>query len=246
METTHNPDALAVTFILPALNETDSLRITAETIVRLAADHLCEILIVTAERSTEQCLQVARQLQRELPKVVRIHRQRLPRLGGAIREGFEQAGGSHVMLMAADLETDPEEIPRFIEKMQEGRWDVVCGSRWIGGGGFQGYGRLKLLLNWTFQRFFRLLYGVKLTDLTFAYRLYRRETLQGIRWDELGHPLLLECLLKPLRLGARATEVPCRWRRRREGESAGSLRQMLQYVPLAVGVRLRRRDRIRT
>ena len=69
--------------------------------------------------------------------------------------------------------------------------------------------------------------------------------LEGIRFDELGHPLLLECLLKPLRLGARATEVPCRWRSRHEGPSAGSLWQMLQYVPLALRIRLTPRSRLR-
>ena len=245
-EPSYRTDALAITFVLPVLNETDSLRTTVEAIIRVAMDHLHEVLIVTAERSTDESLQTAQQLQRELPEVVRIHRQRLPRLGGAIREAFELAGGSQVMLMASDLETDPELIPRFVEKMQEGRWDVVCGSRWLSGGGFEGYGRARLLLNWGFQRCFRLLYHTRLTDLTFGYRLYRREVLEGIRWEELGHPFLLECLLKPLRLGARATEVPCRWRCRREGESAGSFRQMLQCVPLAVRVRLLRQDRIRS
>jgi len=237
---------LLITFVVPVLRETDSLRTTVETIARVAADHLHEVLIVTAERSPDESLQAARQLQADFPEVVRIHTQRLPELGGAVREAFELASGSHVMLMASDLETDPELIPRFIEKMQEGRWDIVCGSRWITGGGFDGYGCVRLLSNWLFQRCFRLLYHGRLTDLTFAYRLYRREVLQGIRWEEVGYPFLLECLLKPLRLGARAAEVPCHWRCRREGRSAGSFRQMLQYAPLAVRVRLMRRDRIRS
>lgn len=239
-------DHLAITFVLPVLNETESLRTTVGTILRLAADDLHELLVVTADRSTPQSVQVARQLQQEHPGLVRIHQQRLPRLGGAMREAFELAAGSHVMLMASDLETDPELIPRFVEKMQEGRWDIVSGSRWLAGGGFEGYGRLRKLLNWLFQRSFRLLYSARLTDLTFAYRLYRREVLEGIRWEELGHPFLLECLLKPLRLGARVAEVPCRWQSRREGRSAGSFRQMLQYVPLAIRVRLTRPARIRS
>lgn len=236
---------LAITFVLPVLDETSSLRTTVETIRRLAADHLYEVLIVLADRSTSESTRVARQLQRELPSVVHVHRQQLPCLGGAIREAFQTAGGSHLMLMASDLETDPQLIPRFVEKMQEGCWDVVAGSRWLRGGGFEGYGRLRKLLNRLFQGCLRLLYPGRLTDLTFGYRLYRREVLQGIRWDELGHPFLLECLLKPLRLGARVTEVPCRWRCRSRGASAGSFRQMLAYVPLALRVRLLSRKRIR-
>ena len=238
-------EKLAITFVLPVLGETDSLATTAETIVRVAGEHLYEMLVVVADRTTPESMAVARRLADQRPETVRIHRQRLPRLGGALREAFEQAAGSHVMLMAADLETDPELIPRLIERMQEGRWDVVAASRWLPGGGFDGYGRLRTVLNWLFQRLFRLLYRTALTDLTFAYRLYRREVLSGIRWEELGHPFLLECLLKPLRLGARATEVPCRWRRRSEGTSAGSFRQMLAYVPLALRIRFTSNKQIR-
>ncbi|MBN2473995.1 MAG: glycosyltransferase [Pirellulales bacterium] len=238
-------EKLAITFVLPVLNETDSLRATVQTIRRLATDYLHEVLIVTAERSTPESLQVARQVAQGSPDDVRVYRQQLPHLGGALREAFAQANGSHVMLMASDLETDPELIPGFVEKMQEGCWDIVSGSRWLTGGGFEDYGRMRMLLNWAFQRCFRLLYFAPLTDLTFAYRLYRREVLDGICWEELGHPFLLECLLKPLRLGARIAEVPCRWRSRREGESAGSYRQMLEYVPLAIRIRFQPRDRIR-
>ena len=239
-------DNLAITFVLPVLGETDSLRTTIETILRLAADEVHEMLIITADRTTPRSRQVAEELKQQHGDLIRIHNQQLPRLGGAMREAFDLATGSHVMLMATDLETDPELIPRFVEKMQQGRWDIVSGSRWLSGGGFEGYGRVRKLLNWLFQRSFRLLYGGRLTDLTFAYRLYRREILEGIRWEELGHPFLLECLLKPLRLGARVTEVPCRWRCRDEGESTGSFRQMLQYVPLAIRVRFCRLKRCKT
>jgi len=238
-------ERLAITFVLPVLGETDSLRTTVETIVRLAAEHLHEMLIVTADHTSENSLNLARGLREQYPGRIRIHKQQLPFLGGAIREAFGTAGGSHVMLMASDLETDPEMVPRFIAKMQQGDCDVVAGSRWLAGGGFEGYGRLRKLLNRVFQWCFARLYGTRLTDLTFGYRLYRREVLEGVRWNALGHPFLLECLLKPLRLGARVVEVPCRWRSRSEGSSAGSLRQMLGYVPLALRVRLTPRRRLR-
>ncbi len=234
-----------ITFVLPVLNETDALRTTVEAIVRLSGNHLGEILIVTAERTTGESREVIEKLRRGRPEVIRVHAQRLPYLGGAMREAFSLATGSHVMLMASDLETDPEQIPSFIEEACRGDWDIVSGSRWLAGGGFDGYGRARLALNWLFQRMLGLFYGTRLTDLTFAYRLYRREVLEGICWEELRHPFLLECLLKPLRLGARATEVPCRWRCREAGESAGSFRLMLQYVPVALRVRFQRRERIR-
>jgi hypothetical protein len=141
------------------------------------------------------------------------------------------------MLMASDLETDPTMIPRFLKRMETGHWDIVAASRWLAGGGFEGYSRLKLALNFLFQRFFRVLYWTELTDLTYAYRLYRRTALEGIVWEELRHPFLLECLLKPLRRGARITELPCTWRVRGEGQSANTLLQTFRYLRTAVKTR---------
>ncbi len=230
--------AMKVSFIVTVLNETDSLRETVDTIFALAADSVQEILIVIAARTTASSRAVIRELMEKHPPYVRVHEQRLPFLGGALREGFAEAKGDYLMLMASDLETDPALVPQMIETMKTGQWDIVATSRWIDGGGFEGYGRLKLVLNYIFQKFFRLVYWTNLTDLTFGYRLYRKAILDGIVWEELRHPFLLECLLKPLRRGARVTEVACRWHPRVEGDSANTLLRMFHYLRTAVKTRL--------
>lgn len=229
--------ALKVSFVVTVLNETESLRETVDTIFALAARHVHEILIVIAPHTTAASRTVIRELGGKYPGCVRVHEQRLPFLGGALQEGFAQARGDFILLIASDLETDPAVVPRFIEVMQTGNWDIVATSRWVKGGGFRGYNPLKLVLNYLFQKLFRVLYRTNLTDLTFGYRLYRRSALEGIVWEELRHPFLLECLLKPLRRGARATEVPCPWRPRNEGRSANTLLQTFHYVRTAVKTR---------
>jgi glycosyltransferase involved in cell wall biosynthesis len=226
-----------VSFIVTVLNETESLRETVDAIFALAADEVQEILLVIAPRTTAASRQVIGELADQYGACLRVHEQRLPFLGGALQEGFAEARGDFVLLMSSDLETDPAVLPRLIEVMKTGDWDIVATSRWLKGGGFRGYNPLKLVLNYLFQKFFRLLYRTNLTDLTFGYRLYRRSVLEGIVWEELRHPFLLECLLKPLRRGARATEVPCPWRPRAEGESANTLLRTFQYVRTAVKTR---------
>jgi glycosyltransferase involved in cell wall biosynthesis len=228
---------MKVSFIVTVLNETDSLRQTVDTIFALAADDVQEILVVIAPRTTAASRTVIQELVEKYAGYVRVHEQRLPFLGGALQEGFAEARGEFVMLMASDLETDPTMVPRFLATMRTGDWDIVAGSRWLEGGGFEGYSRLKLALNFLFQKLFRILYRTNLTDLTYAYRLYRRRVLEGIVWQELRHPFLLECLLKPLRRGARVTEVPCVWRVRGEGQSANTLLQTFRYLRTAVKTR---------
>jgi glycosyltransferase involved in cell wall biosynthesis len=228
---------MRVSFIVPVLNETESLRETVNTIFALAADDVQEILLVIAPRTTPASRQVIQELVDKYGTQVRVHEQRLPFLGGALREGFAAARGDFVLLMASDLETDPAVVPQLLDAMRTDRWDIVATSRWVKGGGFRGYHPLKLALNFLFQKIFRILYRTNLTDLTFGYRLYRRSVLDGIVWEELRHPFLLECLLKPLRRGARVTEVPCPWRPRDEGESANTLLRTFEYVRTAVKTR---------
>jgi glycosyltransferase involved in cell wall biosynthesis len=239
------PAPLRISFILPVLNETFSLRQTVDTLFRVAAAHVHEVLIVIAPRTTPASRAVIAELCRERGALVRVHTQSLPFLGGAMQEAFALATGDYLMLMSSDLETDPERIPAFIETMQGGCWDIVAASRWISGGGFRGYDRRKLILNYLFQQTFRLIYWTRLTDLTFAYRLYRRHILTGIHWQELKHPFLLECLVKPLRCGARVTEIACTWAARPEGESANTLAETFRYLRIALRARLLPRGRIR-
>jgi glycosyltransferase involved in cell wall biosynthesis len=238
-------ESLRITFILPVLNETYSLQQTVDTIFTVASSELHEVLIVTAERTAEESLTVIKTIEKQHPSGIRVHRQELPFLGGAMQEAFDIASGDHVMLMASDLETDPTLIPAFVETMQTGRWDIVAGSRWIKGGGFEGYSRTKLVLNYFFQKIFSILYNTEVTDLTFAYRLYRKPILEGILWEELKHPFLLECLLKPLRCGARVTEIPCRWRARTEGTSASMFTETFKYLRIALKTRVIAKSRLK-
>lgn len=227
----------SVSVILPVMNETFSLRQTVEIIVRDAQPWIREFLIVVCDRTTPEALQTAQTLQREFGELVVIHTQRLPFLGGAIREAFEIARGSHVVLMASDLETDPALVSHLIELEAVQPDGIVTTSRWIAGGSFEGYSRLKWALNWVFQKTFAILYGTKLTDMTYAYRIMPTSLVQAIRWDELRHPFLFETLIKPLRLGVPVRETPAQWRARSEGESQNTFWRNFEYF--RIGMRTR-------
>jgi hypothetical protein len=94
-----------------------------------------------------------------------------------------------------------------------------------------------LILNWVFQRFFALLYGVRLTDMTFAYRIFPTKLVQSIHWEELRHAFLFETLVKPLRLGVEVIEVPSGWKVRSEGKSQNTF--LLNFIYFRTGLRTR-------
>lgn len=232
----------SVSVILPVMNETVSLRETVDIILRDARSWIHEFLIVVCDRTTPQALATVEQLRQEHDGLVVVHNQTLPFLGGAIREAFDLARGSHVILMASDLETDPNLVQRMIEIESQNPAGIVTASRWIAGGSFRGYSKLKLVLNWFFQRFFSLMYGTRLSDMTYAYRIMPTRLVQSIRWEELRHPFLFESMIKPLRLGVPVVEVPAVWVARKEGDSQNPFFRNFEYFRTGLKSRFARRS----
>ena len=162
----------SVSIILPVINETVSLRQSVETVLRNVKRELIrEFIIVVCKRTTPEAMAVAGELQKELGELVVVLQQKLPFLGGALRDAFDVCRSSHVIIMGSDLETNPDDVHILIAEEQKNPAGIVTTSRWIRGGEFHGYSPIKLLCNWIFQRFFSVLYLTRLTDMTFGFRI---------------------------------------------------------------------------
>ena len=234
---------MQVSVILPVIDETVSLRKTVDILLAENAKEIHQILIVVCKKTSEQSMQVANELVAEHPALIEIRHQARPFLGGAMQDAFEWATGSHVVMMASDLETDPTKVKELIARAQDG-YDIVTATRWQSNDGFQGYSPLKRVLNRVFQKSFGVLYGVTLSDLTYGFRIFRIDWVKKIAWEELRHPLLLETVLKPLRLGASVAEIPCVWQARIEGESHNTFLQNFLYFRIALKTRFRNKQEL--
>jgi glycosyltransferase involved in cell wall biosynthesis len=121
-----------MSIVTGCLNEEDNLRELWERITRVMADELPEYgyeLIVADNASTDQSLDVLRQICREDPRVKVIVNNRN---FGHIRSGYHamlQARGEAIVAMASDLEDPPEMIPQFIRKWEEGYKIVLAQKR---------------------------------------------------------------------------------------------------------------------
>lgn len=241
-----NPaQAPAVSVILPIVSETDSLRRTVDVLEEQVGDRVQEYLFAAARHAGPGTLATAEELCRRLGDKGILFRQKDPGVGAAVREAFELARMPYVVLMNSDLETDPSAVADMIRAADEKGLDVVTASRWLVPGSFHGYGPVKLILNWAGQKILALLYGVDLSDMTFGFRLLRRDLIRSIRWEEAHHPFFLETIVKPLRLGVRVGEVSCEWRARREGFSSNTFFRNFQYLRTGLRVRFQPLDTIK-
>lgn len=228
------------TILLPVMDETYSLSETVETILDICnPNDLAEFIILVCERTTVNARNTAEALVEKYSSRVHmyIHEQRLPFVGGAIREGFDLAVGSHLILMSSDLETDPHLIKDFIKYAKEAPDYIITASRWRKGGGFKNYNKIKLVCNWIFEHLIGWFYFSKLSDLTYGFRIFPTKLVQQIKWEELKHPFFLETALKPLRLGVKFKEIPVRWVARTEGVSQNSFFANFKYFKTAWHIR---------
>jgi glycosyltransferase involved in cell wall biosynthesis len=241
--TAATPGGMRVSVLIPVMDETYSLRQTVDIVLAENAESVHEILIVVCGRTSPEALAVCREIEEAHPGLVQVRWQEREFLGGAMQDGFDWAAGTHVLMMASDLETDPARARDLIRVAGEG-YDVVTATRWTAPGAFSGYDPLKRVLNWWFQKFFSLLYGVHLTDMTFGYRIFKADLVKSIAWEELRHPFMLETMVKPLRLGARVVEIPTTWKSRVEGESHNTFWRNFVYFRPGLKARFCKRSRL--
>jgi glycosyltransferase involved in cell wall biosynthesis len=234
--------ASSVSFIVPATDETYSLEETVVRILAIFPERPVDIIVVTSLKlTTAACRDTIKKLRERYHETLVSFDQKRPGIGGAVQDAFGRAKNDYVVLMASDLETDPDILPELIGKLDDG-YDISVASRWNGGARFSGYRPIKLILNFFFQFGLRVLYFTPLSDLTYAYRAYRREVVRHVRWDETRFPFFLESILKPLRLGYRITEIAAPWKARTEGVSHATNAQIWAYVLTALRIRFMKKS----
>jgi len=230
------PDTMKISALVPVYSETDLL---VETLARLKASLgplLHEFLIIASPKSSPECLELCRTLAAD--PVVRTYLQSdNPGIGWAYRELIPHITGTHALIISSDLETNPDDAGRMAAAAAETGADIVCASRWQRGGGFKGYDPLKLVLNLGYNLIFRTLYGIRIHDITFGYRLMKTEVLRGVKWEYGRHEFCAEILLKPVRLGYTAVEVPTKWIKRPEGESKNTFMRNFKFASAAWKIR---------
>jgi dolichol-phosphate mannosyltransferase len=110
--------------------------------------------------------------------------------------------------------------------MLEG-YDCVFGNRWIKGGAVYDYPRHKYILNRIFNSMVRIPFGIRYNDLTNAFKLYHRHTIEGIKPFLSPHfNLTLELPLKAVVRGYTYAVVPNSWTNRKYGVSKLKLQEM--------------------
>ena len=199
----------AVSVILPTLKETDSF-VQAVTMILEMNDpkDIAEFIAVVCDRTNPESfksIEKGKKIAEAAGVPLTVLYQTRPFFGGAIQDGFDAAKGSHVCMVTPDLDTAPDKLPEMIAMAKRHPGDVVIGSRWKKGGGFENYNPV-----WNFfsQKFLEVLYLSTLSDFTWGNQLTPTILARAINHREVKHPINIERVVIPMRLGVKFREVP--------------------------------------
>ena len=168
--------------VIPVYNEKESLPVLWEELRRVFDDlaRPYEVIFVD-DASSDGSQDFLDDLARRHPGRVRvIHLAQRSGQSSAMRTGLSRAEGKIVFTLDADLQNDPADVPRMLEKMKEG-YDVVCGWRKA-----RSDKPLKTFLSKLGNVLQRLLTGLAVHDVSCTLRTYRKECLERITLSREG------------------------------------------------------------
>ncbi len=230
--------------ILPTYNEAENIEpIVAAALEQLALTGREHTILIVDDGSPDGTGRLADGLAERHPEVRVLHRTQKQGLGRAYLAGFEVAlaeGAELVLEMDSDFSHDPADLPRLIAAADSA--DLVLGSRYVPGGGVEDWGALRRLVSRGGSWYARTLLGVPVRDLTGGFKVFNRRVLEGIDLAGVhadGYGFQIELTYRAVQAGFGVTEVPIRFRERREGQSKMTARIALEAVWKVPALRFR-------
>jgi dolichol-phosphate mannosyltransferase len=219
---------MKLSIVIPANNEEGCIATTVRDLfLRLSDEGIEHEIIVVDDGSTDSTELILQKLALEIPSL-RLHTNR-PRsgLGVAVRTGLESISGDAVAIFMADGSDSSKDLVRFYRTMREQRVDCVFGTRFSKESSLIDYPLPKLILNRLANTFIRILFGLRYNDVTNAFKLYRKEVIQGLK-PLLSHHfnLTVELPLKAIVRGYSYSVIPNSWTNRKHGVSKLKIKEM--------------------
>jgi hypothetical protein len=232
---------IKVSILMCAFNEQRTIGRAVREV--LAVDYPCEIeLIVVDDGSIDATASIVTKLTD--PRLTFHKHEKNKGKGGALRTAASLASGTHLLPFDADLEYQPKDIPRLIEPIMTGRFEVVYGARLFGYNTVYHSFRYAVG-NKVLTTLMNILFDAYLSDMHTCLKLMPVSTFKKLSLRENGFGLDTEITAALLRLGIRPFEVPVSYYSRSHAEGKKiNVWDALECLHILFKVRTKRKKRL--
>jgi glycosyltransferase involved in cell wall biosynthesis len=172
-------------------------------------------LIVVDDASTDRTGAIVDEIAATDPHVRVVHHPVNRKLGGAIKTGFAAATGDLVLYTDADLPFDMAELPKAVRLLREYDADIVSAYRFDR----TGEGWVRALYTFVYNALVKALFGVRIRDINFAFKLCRRRVFDHVQLRSEGSFIDAELVIRARRLGFEIVQMGVDYFPRTRGES---------------------------
>ena len=218
---------MKLSIVIPAHNEEGSIQSSIEQIhTALEKNNISHEILVVNDNSKDSTVEILTSLMQQIPTLRYVSNLGANGFGYAVRLGLDNFTGDCVAIMMGDMSDSPDDLVKFYNKMLEG-YDCVFGSRFMKGGKTYDYPFIKLIINRMANTIVQLSFGLRYNDTTNAFKMYKKETIAGLKPFLSPHfNLTLELPLKAIVRGYTYAVVPNSWTNRKSGTSKLKIREM--------------------
>jgi glycosyltransferase involved in cell wall biosynthesis len=212
-----------LSIVVPIYNEEGNIpELHAGISAALAGFPLEYEVILVDDGSIDNSFPILMKIAREDLRIKVIRLRRNFGQTAAMAAGFDAATGRVLVPMDGDMQNDPADIPKLMEKIQEG-YDVVSGWRKDRMDAFLNRKLPSVIANYIIS----LMTGIKLHDYGCTLKAYRREIIEGINLYGEMHRFVPALASQ---VGARMTEIPVNHRHRLHGKSKYGISRTMRVM----------------
>jgi glycosyltransferase involved in cell wall biosynthesis len=194
-----------LSIVIPVFNERPTIEQVLDRVRKASALDLAKDIIVVDDHSTDGTREYLSTLTDS--GITCLFHETNQGKGAALRTGFANAAGDVVLVQDADLEYSPEEYPKLLRPIVDGRADVVLSSRFLTGDEHRVLYFWHSVANRCLTLLSNVFTNLNLTDMESGYKVFTRSILQCITIEENRFGFEPEIVAKVAALRCRIYEV---------------------------------------